>query len=93
MASDDWPALHVALAAAPAAERERLFRTAIFRDPVLAQWRYHALLLARARALLAADGARPRREFPRVGGRCRPRARPVGARRMSRGAARAAVLG
>jgi hypothetical protein len=66
MALDDWPALDVALAAAPAAEREHLLRAAFFRDPILAQWRYHSVLLARARAHLAAAAARPPREFPYV---------------------------
>ena len=63
---DDWPALGVALAAALGAEREHLWRRAVFSEPQLVQWRYGATLLARARALLAAAAVRPPPEFPGV---------------------------
>ncbi len=63
---DDWLALAAALAGADAAVQERLLRRAVFSEPWLVQWQYPALLLARARALLAAAAARPPPEFPGV---------------------------
>ena len=66
MASDDWPALDVALVAAPGAEREHLWRRAVFTAPWLAQWLYSAAQLARARAHLTDAAARPPQVFPGV---------------------------